>query len=133
MIAKLINLEDIPTLKKFIEDNKSTKFRYFDKRGFDIIKNHIYSALYYDDDEIIGYGHLDYEGKTWLGIIISEKHRGKGYGKKIMLDLISNSKEDIYLTVDDDNLNALTLYKNMGLIIIKNNNGITLMKYKKNG
>ena len=101
-------------IQKFFESNKSDSFRYFDKREFDVINNHIYTCLYSFDEDYFGYGHIDREGdKNWLGIFISEKYRGFGLGEIIMNDLISKS-DIIYLTVDIDNISAISLYKKIG-------------------
>lgn len=119
-------------LQIFFEVNKSDNFRYFDKRSFDVVKNHKYTCIYFIDDNNVGYGHTDREdGKNWLGIFVSKIHRGYGLGKLIMVDLMKQSDGDIYLTVDIDNINAINLYKKMGFKESeKVNNKYYLMVYK---
>ena len=36
-------------------------FRYFDKRSYEIIYNHTQTILLYEENEVVGYGHLDNE------------------------------------------------------------------------
>ena len=63
--------------------------------------------------------------------MISDENRGKGYGEMIMNDLIENSIEDIYLTVDISNKIAYNLYKKIGFNVIEENKNHYLMVYKK--
>lgn len=134
-----MNKEDIiiktPTprdIEYFFTINKSVNFRYYDKRDFDVINNHIYTSLYYYKDKVIGYGHIDNDGeRKWLGIFISSDYRNKGVGNIIMDDLLENGLNEIYLTVDVDNINAIKLYKKKGFKILNNINNYYLMLYKK--
>jgi hypothetical protein len=124
------NGEDLEEVKKFILSNPNgcKNFRYFQKRDFSVIKNHIFTCLYYSNENVIGYGHLDYEdGKIWLGIIISDNNKSKGFGNIIIDDLISKTKKPIYLSVDKDNEIAQRLYKNKKFIIFKENNKNIIM------
>ena len=131
MINKInITIDNLDLLKNFITKNKngSKFFRYYDKREFTIIQNHIKTKLYYDDDNnYIGYGHLDYEDKLWLGIIIADEYTGKKYANFIMHDLLSDITEDVYLTVDIENEKAINLYKKYEFTIIEKTNSYYLM------
>ena len=131
MKIKKINRENLSDLKSFIEGNKESNFRYYDKRSYNIALQHKYNALYYIDKDIAGYGHLDYEGKLWLGIITSKKHRGKGYGTFIVNDLIKQADENIYLSVDASNIIGKNLYKKSGFKTLKKNDHNYIMIYKK--
>ena len=112
-----IGLQEIDELAIFINkcgDSLKT-FRYFENRGFDIISNHLITALLLYKGEAVAYGHLDNEdGKIWLGIIVSNKEIGNGYGGKMMSHLItyinSNKISKVYLTVDKTNSIAIKLY-----------------------
>jgi len=131
---KYNKVEDISLLKKFLEDNYSgTKnFRYFEKRPLEIIKNHIVTYIFFDGVEIIGYGHLDLEdGLVWLGVMVSEKYRGKGFGKKIVKKLIKCHNGDITLSVDSDNKKAYNLYSSLKFTIIEKKDKIIIMKLNK--
>jgi hypothetical protein len=125
-----IDYRNLNLLKEFIENNKNNNFRYYDNRDFDCIKNHISTNLYYEDDVCVGYGHLDFEEKVWLGILVNSKYKEKGYGSLIMNDLISKSKIDIHLTVDKDNLIAKNLYlkKNFEILEEKENHFLMIKK-----
>ena len=133
-IIQELELSSLIELDEFIKSNinGAKTFRYFSKRPYSVIKNHIYTCLYYIDDVCVGYGHLDFEDKkTWLGIIVSDTEVGKKIGDQIMDDLIFKSKEDIYLTVDTNNDLAVHLYKKKGFEILENKINYYLMKLKK--
>jgi ribosomal protein S18 acetylase RimI-like enzyme len=54
-------------------------------------------------------------------VFVLEQERGKGYGKKLMEDILaflSPKKKDIFLYVDPSNT-ALILYKKLGFKLIK--------------
>ena len=128
------NNEDEKILKDYLSTNKNaTKtFRYYNKRDYKVINDHIYTALYFNEDNILGYGHLDKENDIiWLGIMVSDKYRGLGIGKKIINDLIKNYKGEITLSVDKKNYPAINLYKSKNFTIIKENEEIIIMKLKK--
>ena len=134
---KLIQHTDFPSLIELDEFIKSNingikTFRYYSKRPYTIIKNHIYTCLYYIDNICVGYGHLDFENeKTWLGIIVSDNEVGKKIGDQIMDDLILNSKNDIHLSVDINNNSAVYLYKKIGFEIMEKKINYYIMKFKK--
>jgi ribosomal protein S18 acetylase RimI-like enzyme len=130
---KIVKIKpEVKDIEYFFSENKSDFFRYFNKRKFDIIKSHTYTSLYLYDNNVIGYGHIDNEdNKNWLGIFISEKYRNKGIGNIIMEDLLEISIDDVYLTVDKENINAIHLYIKIGFTIEKEENNHYLMIYKK--
>jgi len=134
---KTLQHTDLPSLIELDEFIKSNingvkTFRYYTKRPYTIIKNHIYTCLYYLDNICVGYGHLDSEDeKTWLGIIVSDNEVGKKIGDQIMDDLILNSKNDIHLSVDISNNSAVYLYKKKGFEIIEKKINYYIMKLKK--
>ncbi len=111
--------EDIQLLALFLNDaGKSLNtFRYFNKRPLEIIQNHKYTILILNEFKVpVGYGHLDPQGDfVWLGICVSEKQIGKGFGKMIMSDLTkkadSSGISELILKVDKQNVNAVSLYK----------------------
>jgi hypothetical protein len=134
---KIIYHTDLPSLIELDEFIKSNingvkTFRYFNKRPYSIIKNHIYTCLYYINNVCVGYGHLDNEDeKTWLGIIVSDSEIGKKIGDQIMDDLISNCKNNIYLSVDLNNNSAVYLYMKKGFEIFEKKINYYIMKLKK--
>lgn len=123
MIFKKIKKED-GDLKIFISNlgNSSKTFTYFNERKLSCLKNHILTILLYENDEPIGYGHLDKEGETvWLGICVIESKTKLGYGKKIMNYLTKyadKNKINLKLSVHKFNIKAVNLYKKFNFIKI---------------
>ena len=132
MIINKIKTHNISLLKTFINLNNSTFFRYYDTRDITIIKNHLITIIITNNDEIVGYGHLDIENHVWLGICVLEKHKGNGYGKKIMNHLINyaieHNIEYIYLSVDKNNAIAKNMYDKFDFKVIQTNKKTYLMK-----
>jgi len=125
LIIKKITISDIDILTNFIQSSGDSlkTFRYYEKRDFKIISNHLLTILLFFNNMPIAYGHLEIEdNKTWLGIMVSESEKGKGYGKVVMSHLISFCKQNklssIFLTVDKNNLNAIYLYQKFDFKII---------------
>ncbi|MBW7835268.1 MAG: GNAT family N-acetyltransferase [Sphingomonadales bacterium] len=121
--------DDIAMLGKFLNLAGSSlqSFRYFSTRNLDIIRNHVATILLFLNEEPIGYGHLDKDGKNiWLGICIAEAYRGKGLGTVLIKKLIEIAKlrgvSELSLRVDRDNINAITLYKSNKFIIAPDDN-----------
>ncbi len=127
--------EDIEELKQFISNNPEgcKSFRYYSSRPFEVIKNHIHTILYYDENyECIGYGHLDFENDlVWLGIIVGDLYISKKFGNEIMDHLISLSKNNIHLTVDKENKRGINLYIKKNFSILEENKTNYLMILKK--
>tara|TARA_R110001583_G_C5669759_1_gene410616 strand:+ start:1955 stop:3229 length:1275 start_codon:yes stop_codon:yes gene_type:complete len=112
-------------LKTFLDslDREKQTFRYFNKRGLDVINNHVCTCLLLNNNEPIAYGHLDKEsGKIWLGIVIKKEFQGKGISKKMMTLLLNKAStlnlKDIQLAVDTDNKKAIVLYKKFGFELV---------------
>ena len=121
-------------LDEFIKNNINgvKTFRYFLKRPYKTIKNHVYTCLYYIDNNCVGYGHLDYEDeKIWLGIMVSDNEVGKQIGNQIMDDLIQQTTDIIYLSVDINNDRGLKLYNKKGFEVITKTEDHYIMKLNK--
>lgn len=117
----IINENNRQLVEKFlINAGESLRsFTYFDKRDLNVLDNHEVTLVLMDNNEAIGYGHLDREDENvWLGIAVSESHTGKGCGKKIMHELIAIAKarclDEIKLSVYKDNAIAQKLYEKLG-------------------
>ena len=139
-----IKTDNIFLLDNFIinitKNNNNTNFRYYNKRESSIIQNHIITVLLFDSDKLaIGYAHIDYDNndnnnKYWFGIYLEEEYRNKKNGDLLLKYLLSHNKlfniDEIKLTVDIDNINAIKLYKNNGFDIVNTNtiNSYYLMK-----
>ncbi|WMX16016.1 MULTISPECIES: GNAT family N-acetyltransferase [unclassified Aureispira] len=143
MVEKLsikeINKSDGSVLQEFIDSagNSAKTFRYFDKRSIDVLDNHQLTLLAFIGSKPVGYGHLDYEdGRTWLGIAMIEGYTGKGFGKQIMNYLLNYADThhlpEIYLSVDKDNMAAVSLYNQLNFEQVKElNNAVLIMKRLK--
>lgn len=123
LFIKNISFNEKEMLKIFLKQagNSLLSFRYYNKRDLSVLKNHILTCLLYLNDRPIGYGHLDCEdGIIWLGIAVIDEMKGKGFGKVLMEYLIEFAKENkikkIRLSVDQNNLLAIILYKKFGFI-----------------
>jgi perosamine synthetase len=123
----------VEMINEFLANRKSISrhFRYYDKRRVeDVLKNHLYTLVCYEEDKVIGYGHIDFEGKAWLGICILNEYQGKGYGRILMkklLEYVDSKKMDVYLTVDSDNILAIELYLKNGFQISKKEGSVVWM------
>jgi ribosomal protein S18 acetylase RimI-like enzyme len=120
-----ISPDDTALLKNFLEHAGSSlkAFRYFEKRSFDALRNHIVTFILEEDENALAYGHLDKESDTvWLGICVIESRRGQGLGIRMMEELLKFADENkiqrIKLAVDNDNLTAQSLYKKFGFVKI---------------
>ncbi len=84
--------------------------------------SHLVTVLMLNDEKSpVAYGHLEREdGKTWLGVAVTEREQGKGLGKAMMDYLIdyakSRNEKEITLTVDRQNGGAIQLYENVGFV-----------------
>lgn len=77
------------------------------------------------DNEIVGYSHLRTFGKYKIptyGGVIWRRFRNKGYGTKMLEEVLEDAKrlnyESVKLKVYKDNNNALKLYRDYGFRII---------------
>lgn len=125
-------------LDSFISDNiLPNTFRYFDKRTSAVIKNHLITILLMDSKLPVGYAHIDFDdNKYWFGICILDKYQGKGYGKQMIEYLFNHEKiktiDEIYLTVDKINVNAIELYKRYKFYNINEKETYFIMLRRKN-
>lgn len=138
-----IKTDNIVLLDNFIIDisknQNNTNFRYYNKRESSIIQNHIITVLLFDSDKVaIGYSHIDYDHDNdtyWFGIYLEEEYRNKKNGDLLLKYLLSHNKlfniNEINLTVDIDNINAIKLYKNNGFHIVDTNTINTYYLMKK--
>ena len=131
-----IDHNNIDLLKKFLSNMGSSKksFRYYDKREIkDSLKNHLKTCVLLEDDEPVGYGHLDKDhtdSKIWLGICLKSSHTGKGNGSILMSHLLKNFYGNIYLSVDVDNFRGESLYKKFDFEEVSRNEKRILMNRK---
>lgn len=114
-------IENLQLLEKFITSmgDSSDSFRYYKSRPISVINNHICTVVLLSDNDPIAYGHLDKEkNDVWLGIAVSQMYRGQGKGDLILKYLIDKADElkveEIKLSVDKNNLQAIKLYVKYG-------------------
>ncbi len=133
-INESIDREEL--VKNFISSagDSLISFRYFEKRDVSIIQEHHHTVLLYQDEEIIGYGHLDPcdLGNVWLGICLKSGHTGKGLGKIIMKNLTeyadSKGMKQINLSVDISNVGGKKLYEQFGFKVYNKTESMFFMK-----
>jgi RimJ/RimL family protein N-acetyltransferase len=131
-----IDSTNIDLLYQFIKnpDEISPFFRYFQSRDpHTVFKNHIYTIVGIENENVIAYGHIDYETKYWFGICVLNSYHGKGYGKQIInsiLKFADSNTIDLALSVDSNNTIAIDLYKRNGFIEIKKRDTIIYMERK---
>jgi GNAT superfamily N-acetyltransferase len=132
-----ITKENLFYLQTFFALNTFTSFRYFQTRPFDILQQHKYTVLLKVQNELVGYAHIDYENKFWVGICIANQHQGKGYGTKLLNHILQKAKELhislLHLTVDLDNTHAIQMYKKAGFREMSRTETYMLMEWNKGG
>ena len=110
----------------------SRSFRYFQSRDIRVLKNHLITVLIIENSKVLGYGHIDKEKFNWLGIYVSNGFRNRGLGNQLMNYLLKESKKQsldrVRLTVDNENIIALVLYKKLGFESILNNDEFTTLE-----
>lgn len=121
-----VNKENIHYLLRFIDNAKDSllTFKYFNTRKPDVIKNHYVTLLIIENDEPVGYGHLDNDNNvTWLGIALIPSFKHTGLGKFIMGKLIDEAKKlhikEIFLTVVKDNSSAIIFFEKFKFFRVK--------------
>ena len=118
----------------FLKNIKNTNFRYFHTRDILCLNNHILTIVLYDiiNNTYVGYGHIDFDDKHWIGLYIDTKYQNMKYGSLLFNYLLKhnnvNTIKNIYLTVDRNNINAIKLYKNYDFNIINEYDSYYLME-----
>lgn len=128
---------NIISIKQIIDNcnNGKKTFRYFDKRPYEIVENHLVSEVYWISNEPAAYYHIEQEKDIyWFGIIVSDSYVGKGISKIIMKRAIEKSNNyniDLHLSVDKTNEIAFNLYKKNKFNIVKETDLYYIMKRDK--
>ncbi len=121
----------------FLSNIDNSSFRYFDKRKVNCLNNHIITTVLYDirKNEYIGYAHIDYENKYWIGIYITNEYQNMKLGSFLLDYILQDEKvyniNEINLTVDINNKAALKLYKKKNFKIIDTKDTYYIMKRSK--
>ena len=115
------NLVDLSIfVHRVLKDSVKT-FRYFNSRVLACIEEHEVTLLGYGGGLPIAYGHLDLchiSGKIWLGVAVGSDYCSKGYGRKMVEELLNRRTTPVHLTVDIDNTLARHLYEKIGFDLI---------------
>jgi perosamine synthetase len=123
---RTVNMENQEEIySSFLSNIDNVNFRYFNNRSIACLNNHILTVVLYDTTRklYIGYTHIDYVDKYWLGIYIDDYYRGKKLGTMLLQYLLQHKPvcklNSIHLTVDLNNEIAIKLYKQNSFNIIK--------------
>lgn len=121
-------------LKDFINNQHPPHFRYFSSRNIDVVENHKLTIIGIIDDKPIAYGHIDHDNEiNWIGICVLDVYQGNGYGKQILSYLLNyietNNINNVQLSLDTDNYQALNLYLKHNFQISEITNKYYIMKY----
>ena len=133
-IIELSNTNTDEIFNNFLSKIGDDNFRYFNTRSINCLNNHIITLILYDKNtsNYIGYAHIDFEDKYWLGIYIVSEYQNKKLGtlllKYILQHEIVYKLDNIHLTVDKNNSYAIKLYQKNNFIITKEEDNYYIMK-----
>jgi perosamine synthetase len=135
--AVKINETNLSDLNNFIPTIKSNFFRYYNNRTIDCVKNHFITYLFFNTikNTFFGYTHIDYFEKHWFGIYLHNEYCGKNIGGMMLnytLFQCNNTNiDEISLSVDVCNENAIKLYKKNKFIIDNEEQDVFYIMRKK--
>lgn len=137
MVFTPITRRNLDVLEAFYDSllDGRANFRYFEKRPFSITSYHVLTLIGWVSGHAVVYGHLDKEeDRVWLGIAVSDKYVGNGYGKEMMSELTRQAGErgieEIWLSVDKTNVKAEHLYRKFGFSLAEERDNFKLMTLK---
>lgn len=130
LINRISNTDDLKTIVE-LPENEMALFYMFPKATYPlsaeqlekVIKNRFESTVFILDKKIIGYANLYLykdEKEPYIGnVILSQKYRGRGFGKEIVQTMIQKAKEkfktdSIKIAVFKSNTNVYGMYKSLG-------------------
>lgn len=116
----------IETLLEFMSESKDnmidiifSNLRGLPEQFIDLWYNSTSLNYVYDKDDLVGVLDLNPQGLNISNIGISPKHRGKGYGKRLMHYALTTLKErgdeQAKLRVHAENKRAIALYESVGM------------------
>jgi len=138
LVIKNAEKEDIQTI---LEESPigCKSFTYYNKRGYEVLHNHVVTRVLMHDENPVGYYHIDKDqDKYWFGILIKDANTGKGLSKILLDDAVAQSysrKIDLHLSVYKSNSVAYRLYKKYNFFVVKETDMSYIMKrgWSKNG
>lgn len=130
LINRISNTDDLTTIAE-LPENKMALFYMFPKATYplsaeqleEVIKNRFESTVFILNKKIIGYANLYLykdEKEPYIGnVILSQKYRGRGFGKEIVQTMIQKAKEkfkidSIKIAVFTSNTNVYSMYRSLG-------------------
>jgi perosamine synthetase len=104
---------------EFSANTMPPTFRYFNNRVVPTcMKSHVLTLIGLVNNKPAAYAHIDFEGKTWVGICVLPEFQRCGYGRIMMQFAIDYARvtgiEKLFLTVDTANTPAQGLYTSLG-------------------
>ena len=100
--------------------NKALKALKYSIEGTSDMFNHFYSKIEVEN-KTIGFVAFDKHEITWL--YVDPKFFGNGYGRRLLDFVIDKALKPIKVTVLNNNLRAISLYKSNGFKIISKSKG----------
>ncbi len=130
LTIKIIPREKWDIVKELSVYNEQSHFIETSEQCLNDAKNDAYNMKWnfygiYANHKLIGFAmngenRILFYKQVWLDrFMIDKKHQGKGYGKKSITLILEKMREDyrckkIYLSVHEDNYNAIRLYEKLG-------------------
>ena len=111
-------------------------FRYFEKRPLDVVDSHEVTLLMKVGGDVVAYGHLEQEGGIlWLGIAVTDRSTGKGWGtvmmERLLDEAVASPYDKVFLRVDRDNEPGIRLYRKFGFSVVEEHEpGASLLMVK---
>ena len=131
-IEKLIDYKKktIFEYAKDLSENEINKINNYVKNNVPKLLNNYFNIVV--DNKVVGCLLLtDKDDGTLLDeIYLEEKYRNKGIGTNIIKEVINNN-DIIYLWVYKENIQAISLYKKLGFVVIEETESRYYMKYSK--
>ena len=128
-IPRLLEIHSLPEIQCFIDINIKKYFKYVTK------SNNVFYYKIYDEDILVGSVHCELDGRTmYLSLLIFPEYHNKGYGTKVLEDIINKKIpldfKTIEVSINNDNFPSLHLFEKVGFIRTSVDGG--LIKYTFN-
>ena len=122
MIRELVKEDVTKVINLGITLNNNFNNLYdFDSLNTEVNKTYVIE----DNNELIGFIHFQdlIDEIDIIDVVIDEKFRNKGYATKLFNYLFNFYNKRFILEVNEDNINAINLYKKLGFIKINRRKG----------
>lgn len=126
LYEKLVHSDDIdiPAICAEMDKPCVSRFISYDKNNYWLYvtttRNVFFYKVYYAD-VFIGTMHLETAGSVlYMDILVFERHRRKGFGKRIISDILSGvlpiSYDRIDVSIDKENIASIGLFEKNGFV-----------------